>query len=268
MNRRGFALLATLWVITALTVLGAVGVAAARTGQQATRNRILLARAGWAREACVEILLARFAQDSRVRDVQRTDLGRGAWCRARLEDPGSKLNVNQAEPQALRTVLCEARSSACADSLFDGLLAARRHGPFRDVRALLAIPGFDSALVGDLEALLTTRGSDLVNLNLAPPAVLRTVPGLGEEAVLHLMARRAGGRSVRSMDELVSLLSPPARRRLFAVYPEFMRTSTFGSPQLHAVVEGGVEGTPLTSRADLTIAPTPERLAVIRRETR
>src|SRR6266581_8279475 len=60
-GERGFALLAVLWLLTALTVLGAVAVAVARTGSQATRNRILLTRAAWAREACVEILLARWA---------------------------------------------------------------------------------------------------------------------------------------------------------------------------------------------------------------
>ena len=44
MSRDGFALLAVLWTLTA-----GVSVAVARTGSETTRNRILLARAGWAR---------------------------------------------------------------------------------------------------------------------------------------------------------------------------------------------------------------------------
>ena len=42
MNRRGFALLAVLWVVTALAVLTSVALAAARLGFATTRNRIVL----------------------------------------------------------------------------------------------------------------------------------------------------------------------------------------------------------------------------------
>ena len=80
-------MLAVLWVLTALSVLGGVALAVARAGSQTTRNRILLVRAGWAREACGEILLARYAQNPAVRAVDSVDLGRGVWCRATLEDP-------------------------------------------------------------------------------------------------------------------------------------------------------------------------------------
>ena len=66
MSRRGFALLAVLWALTALSVLGGVALVVARTGSQTTRNRVLLARAAWAREACVEILLARYGQNPAV----------------------------------------------------------------------------------------------------------------------------------------------------------------------------------------------------------
>ena len=45
MNRRGFALLAVLWVVTALTALTGAGMLAARLGSETTRNRILLTRA-------------------------------------------------------------------------------------------------------------------------------------------------------------------------------------------------------------------------------
>src|SRR6266540_5776489 len=72
-QREGFALLAVLWVLTALTVLAGAALAVARTGSQATRNRILLARAEWAREACGEILLGRYAQDAAVRSLDTVD---------------------------------------------------------------------------------------------------------------------------------------------------------------------------------------------------
>ncbi len=53
MNKRGFGLLAVLWVVTALTALTGAGLLVARLGSETTRNRVLLARAEWAREACV-----------------------------------------------------------------------------------------------------------------------------------------------------------------------------------------------------------------------
>src|SRR4051794_9967673 len=85
MNRGGFALLAVLWVITALSALAGAGLIVARLGGATTRNRVLLARAEWAREACGEILLARFAADASVREVPQVVLGRGTWCHASVE---------------------------------------------------------------------------------------------------------------------------------------------------------------------------------------
>src|SRR2546429_6423608 len=109
MSRRGFALLAVLWVLTALVVLAGAGFAVARTGSLTTRNRVLLARAGWAREACVEILLARYAQDPAIRRLDPVDLGRGSWCAAALEDPAARLNLNLADRDALLTMLSAVR---------------------------------------------------------------------------------------------------------------------------------------------------------------
>ena len=90
--RKGFALLAVLWTLTAMTVLTGAAITVARLGSATTRNRILLARAGWAREACVEILQARYAQDASIRALNTVDLGRGTWCTGALEDPSVKLN--------------------------------------------------------------------------------------------------------------------------------------------------------------------------------
>jgi len=282
MSRRGFALLAVLWVLTALSVLGGVALAVARTGSQTTRNRILLARAGWAREACVEILLARYAQNPIVRTVDSVDLGRGTWCRATLEDPGAKLNLNLADREALRTVLSAVRGRLSADSLADALLdwrdpdsvarpyrleaAANRNGPLADVAELAYVRGFDSSLVDRLGQFLTPRGSGVINLNAAPPEVLATLPGMADEVVLVLLGRRASGQPIHSADQLVALLSTSARSVLLAAYPEFVRAATFAPAQLVARVEGGVRATPIVARETLTLVPLSDRLAVIRRE--
>jgi general secretion pathway protein K len=284
-TRRGFALLAALWVITALTVLGGTAVAVARTGSATTRNRMLLARAAWARETCVEILLARFADDPSIGGLETIDLGRSGWCRATLADPAAQLNVNLADRSALVRVLSAVshRQPAVVDSLVDALLDWRdpdtlprpngletpenRNGPLAAVTELRYVRGFDDTLVARLARVLTTRGTGTINLNAASTAVLGTVPGITDEAVELIVRRRQAGQPVRNAEELTGLLSAAGRATLYASYPEFVRTATFARAQLAAVVEGGVHGTPLVARVTLTTMPVAGRLAVIRRET-
>lgn len=260
MSRRGFALLAVLWVITALTALMGTGVLVARLGSETTRNRVLLARAEWAREACGEILQARFAGNPSVRETGLVDLGRGTWCRATLDDPAARLNLNTADRDALVT-LCNAIAISAA--VAESVIAVRRRGTIYDLQQ---VPGLDAALAARLAPLVTTRGTGVINVNAAPAQVLRLLPGVTEEAVFILSARRAT-RPLHSADELAGALSRSSRAALLNSYAEFVRASVFAPPQLIATVESGVRGTPIVARATLTMVPVPGRLAVIRRET-
>ncbi len=260
MTQRGFALLAVLWVITALTALTGAGLLVARLGSDTTRNRVLLARAEWAREACGEILQARFAANPTVRTIDPIDLGRGTWCRAALEDPAAKLNVNTAERDALRQLFQAARVSP---TLADSIVVRRRKGPIYDLRQ---VPGFDSVAIARLALFTATRGTGAINVNSASPEVLRLLPGITEEAVVLLTSRRST-RPLQNADELAGALSRSSRTVLLGSYAEFVRAAVFAPPQLIATLEGGVQGTALMARATLTVVPVPGRLAVIRRET-
>jgi len=260
MSRQGFTLLAVLWVLTALTAIAGTGMLVARLGQQTTRNRILLARAEWAREACGEILLARFAANASVRTVDPIDLGRGTWCRATLEDPAAKLNANTADADALRQLFS---SVGAQPGLADSVIARRRQGTIYDLRQ---VPGIDSGVAVRLGSYVTVRGTGVIDVNAARPEVLRTLPGLTEEAVFLLVNRRSD-RPVHNADELAGFLSRSSRTALLSSYAEFVRGAVFDAPQLIATIEGGVRGTPLVARATLTAVPVPGRLAVIRRET-
>ena len=126
-TREGFALLAVLWTLTAVTMLTGAAMAVARLGSTTTRNRVLLTRAAWAREACGEILQARWASPTArpTPSLDTVDLGRGTWCTAALEDPSVKLNLNLADRAALVTVLqAVVRRSAPVDSLVDANVTA------------------------------------------------------------------------------------------------------------------------------------------------
>lgn len=266
MNVRGFALLAVLWLLVALTAVGGVALATTRLGAHTTRNRVLLARAAWAREACVEILHARYAQHPDVRGIDTVDLGRGTWCMARVEDPGAKLNLNAAEAEELRAVFSVVRDPLSADSIVVRVVARRRVRPFADVRELADLALLDSSTVDRLAALLTTRGSGQINLGAASPAVLATVPGLTNEAIEVLLGRRTGLRPLHSADELAAALSPSSRALLYGAYQDFLRATTFAPSQLVVTVVGGVRRTQLVARETLTAVPLPERLAIVRRE--
>jgi type II secretory pathway component PulK len=283
MSRRGFALLAVLWTLTAVTVLTGATIAVARLGSATTRNRVVLARAAWAREACTEILQARYAQEPSVRHLDSVDLGRGMWCSATLDDPATRLNLNLADRRALVTVLrAVVPRSAAVDSLADALLdwrdadavprplgdesSGNRNGPFADVWELCYVRGFTDSVVSKLAPFLTTRGTGAINVNAAPQEVLAALPGITEETVRIVMMHR-GSALLSNADVLAGLLSPSARRALLASYPEFVRAAVFAPPQLVGVVTGGVRGTPLVARVTLTMVPVAGRLAVIRRES-
>jgi len=283
MTQRGFALLAVLWTLTAVSVLAGAVMTVARLGSTTTRNRVLLARAGWAREACVEILQARYAQDVSVRRLDSVDLGRGTWCAASLEDPAVKVNLNLADRSVLVTVLrAVLPRSAPVDSLVDALLDWRdpdreprpfgdepgtaRNGPLADVWELAYVRGFTDSLVARLVPFLTRRGTGAINVNAAPPEVLAALPGMSEEAIRMVIMHR-GATPLPNADVLAGLLSSSARRALLANYPEFVRSAVFAAPQLVGTVIGRVRGTPITARVTLTMVPVAGRLAVIKRET-
>jgi len=260
MTRRGFALFAVLWMIAALTALTGAGLLVARLGSETTRNRVLLARAEWAREACADILSARFATDPTIRALGPIDLGRGTWCRVTVEDPSAKLNLNTADRDALAQVM---HAVGVSRSVADSVIVRRRSGTIYDLRQ---VPGLDSAAAARLAPFATTRGTGVINVNAAPPVVLRVLPGVTGETVLVILGRRAT-RPLTNADELAGALSRSSRAALLSNYAEFVRAAVFAPPQLVVTIEGGVRPTAIVARATLTAVPVPGRLAIVRRET-
>jgi hypothetical protein len=248
-----------------------------------TRNRIVLTRARWARETCGEILLARYARDPAVRLVDTVDLGRGSWCRAELESGEARLDLNLASREMLQVLIAN-------DSLVDAFLDWRdsddverprgaesawyrahglrtpRNGPLADVGELSLIRGFDPARADRFASLLGVSGSSRLDLGAVTPELLPLIPGLSADAFGVILRRRAEGRMVGSTDELLTLLPPAARDTLVANLQEFESIAEFRPGRLRALVEGGVRGSHLASRATLTVIPTSGRLAVVRRE--
>ena len=257
----GFALIAVLWVLTALSALTVVGLATARVGSMTTRNRIVLARAAWAREACIDILSARFARDTMTWQVGRTDLGRGTWCTAKLEDPSGKVDVNKADRVAIEGLL---RSIGVHPSVSESILTTRRRTRIYD---LTEIPGVDSTVAARLALVLTTRGSIVVNVNAASREVLATLPGMSPEAIDVVLSQRDLQRPLVGADDLARRLSKSGRAALYSDYDAFASRAGFSPTYLIVLAQGGVRGTALVANATLTAAPIAGRLAIIRRES-
>ena len=102
--RSGFALFTVLWLIVALSVVTTLALGTGRVGRWESANRIALRRGRWAADACLEILLGRYAAQGAA-PLDSVDLGSGTWCRARIEDPEAKLNINTASDSTITAAL-------------------------------------------------------------------------------------------------------------------------------------------------------------------
>ncbi len=283
MTRRGFALVAVLWLLAAVGGLVATALVSLRMGLGASANRIRLERAAWAREACLDILQARFHALGPLPRLDTVDLGRAAWCTVTATDPGSRLNLNRADAATLRLVLGN-------DSLVEALLDWRdpddvprplgaeadwyrrehrvrpRNGPLASVAELRRIRGFDGERAGQAAAVLGVEGDGLVDLLTAPPAVLAVLPGFPGEIAERVLRQRAAGQPVASLDELAARVSPTSRAVLAAHYQELLSLVRFRPAQLTVHATGGIRGTPITASATLVAVPLADRLAIVRRE--
>jgi general secretion pathway protein K len=280
-GHRGFALLTVLWLIAGLGAIAAGALALARVGAGASRNRILLLRAGWARNACEEIVLARYAAQGRIAPLDSVDLGAGVWCAANVEEAGTRLDLNLASPEALRAMLGDSLAEPVLDwrdpdDIARPLGAERdwyltrgrpvpRNAPLAAVAELRLVRGFDSATVRRVEPLLTVSGDVRVDLNAAPREVLTALPGLDPAAVTVIVARRAL-HPIGSSDELLGLLAPSSRQALLNRFQEFTARAGYAPARVRLRVRGMAGRPALVSNEQLTAVPVPGRLAVIRRE--
>lgn len=261
MTRRGSALLLVLWLLVLLSGLVSVSLGGARTGSAAGRNRLILLRAAWAREACLEILLGRAASHRidwtpEALALDSVDLGDGAWCQARVSDPAERVNLNLATRQMLIALV---QDSALADTI----IALR---PWPAVEAVGQLARFRHGSLPSWSALTTVRGTGKVNLNRAPGAVLGTLPGMGDEGARAIVATRVL-RKLRSLEEAVRWLPPSSQTIGSGRFQALASLTVLEPEQLVIDLSGRVHDSPLVARATVTVVPAGTRLAVIRRES-
>ncbi|HXG45455.1 MAG TPA: hypothetical protein VNJ71_11920 [Gemmatimonadales bacterium] len=270
MKRRGFALVGSVWLLVLLLGIAAATSAAVRHGHQVSRNRLALTRTEWAREACVQIMLGRYRQAAARRLAEEgrgtmtaqialdtVALGRGTWCSVSVEDPGTKLHLNRADPDALRRLL---RDSARVNAIL-------RERPLESVEQLAWLPQFDELEIERLRRIATVRGIGRVNLNDAAPEVIEAALGLSANALAALLAARVTARRLEDLRELAPWLASGDSGTTDLQYRALLALTTTAPEVLVVTVTGGLRAAPVRSQAVLTVVPLHDRLAVVRRET-
>ncbi len=208
-GRRGFALLAVLWVTVALAALAGGAVARAREGADGIEAQIRFMRGRWAAEGCLAAAHALLAGDAatvaRTWEPDSIAFANGTVCRLEVADPASRLHADSAPPAVLERF-------------------ARLVPP--DERARF----------------MTRDGDGRVNLNTAPPEVLRALPGFDEQVVQQVLELRRWGSRIAGTSTVLPRVLPPQREALLANWSDLQALLVAESPWLVIHAEGMVPG--------------------------
>lgn len=261
-QRRGFALLAVLWVTVGLSAIALAGLLAARGAAATARNRIALTRGRWRAEDCVERARAVIDDalsggnaiprpiaggwDALDRVVAASPAVTAAQCDVTMTPAGVAVDVNVADAEQVRATLLAAGVVAPqADSMTDALLdwrdpddIPRPLGAERDWYAARGLFTPRNGRIADIRELRRIRGFNATVLPDSTLAALFTVePGriLWSRAPLAVLAGLPGVddeahgllREARlSLPDLRASLSPAAQKRMDAHYADLQRLTT------------------------------------------
>jgi general secretion pathway protein K len=299
--RRGFVLLAVLWVMVGFSALGLSLSLAGRDAVSTAANRVSLARARWLAEGCVEVVLAVAAEwlsdRTRVRIAWRaldevvasSPLVRSSGCDVSVRAAGATLDVNAADAEQLRRLmLALGLLPVDAESVVDAVLDWRdrddvpralgaerasyeaahgfvpRNGPFADARELARVRGLDR-LTG-LDSVLGVERARIA-LGRAPRPVIAALPGITSEAVERIVELRTRGALPADLLALAGGLPPMARDSLVVRFSEFVTLATI-DPDGWIVTARARDGqSPAIATVEVRVARGNGRAAVVRRRS-
>jgi general secretion pathway protein K len=156
----------------------------------------------------------------------------------RARDLGAQLNVAQVNENQLRTFFQFALGDfTLADKLAQSVmdwrdadsiprprgaerdeyieaekLALPTNAPFRELTDLADVLGMTPEIYARVSPYLRVRGSGLINLNTAPPLVLRTLPGMTDATLNRILQLRSQGRRISSPAEVFGTVAAPGGR--------------------------------------------------------
>jgi type II secretory pathway component PulK len=93
----------------------------------------------------------------------------------------------------------------------DEMLALPTNAGFREVEELQNVYGMTPEIYAEVSPYLSTRGTGSVNVNTAPPPVLRALPGMTDATLNRILMLRSQGRRIRNLQEIFpGAVSTPA----------------------------------------------------------
>ena len=287
MNRRGFALIAAVWLLVALSVVGLDLSLRGRARRlaAANANEAVQARAAaGAGVAHARALLEERATLPRTAGVDpwqgmaplEEQALPGAFYRVDLRDTGAALNLNGCTEDELRRLLQalridagladriaqaamdwrdpdgmhRARGAEADDYLRAGAAVLPRNGPFPSVGELRHVRGVTDRVFRRAEPYLTVWGTGTVNLATAPREVLLALPGIGEEAAAAILRRRRAGAPIASVTDLADELSFNARALFIREMPALLARTSLETREVQVRAEGWAQGGRIRARED------------------
>jgi type II secretory pathway component PulK len=287
-QRRGFALLAGVWLMVAIAAVGLEVSWLARTRRLTVANALDHARARAAATAGLEHARARLAgalgpaRGDALADPWRWATGGDsadlevAQYAFVMRDDAAAFDVNRVDEPTLMRLFqaCGADAVEAAqaaqriadwrdpDSLrrAHGMerdeylaLGARtlpRNGPVQAVAELDDVAGLPVHAWSCVRPLMQVGGSGLVNPNTAPVEVLAALPGFSPlSARAVAQARQAGGR-VRSFPELLAALPPALRGDVSRSSAELQSLLEYQTSEVRVTSVARVPGSPVRVRAE------------------
>jgi general secretion pathway protein K len=115
----------------------------------------------------------------------------------------------------------------------DEMLALPANSGFREVEELLNVYGMTPEIFAEVSPYLTARGPGRVNVNTAPPPVLRALPGMTDATLNRILMLRSGGRKIARIDE---------------IFPGTASAPAGGRGQVQIRVAGQVQSQPLINQ--------------------
>lgn len=285
-GRRGFALLATMWLVVAIGVVGlALGIAA-KERRLSVANGIEQAEAGAAARGALAI-----AQSRLEWALTSDSLGaeRDPWAEPQLwladsavigrttvtftaRALGTLASLPALDEEGVRGLLLAAqidgdRADRVAQEAADwqdaddhprgrggersryereGAWVFPRNAPFVTTREFCELRSVTPRDCTRLLPFLTTLGQGGVDLNSAPPEVLGSLPGVSAPVRDIILRRRARGLRWHSLDELTRALPPTLQGELTRWIPDLTRRARFAADEVVVTATGQVAGSPVT----------------------
>ena len=286
-----------LWLIVVLGAVAATVIAASRSGSQVLINararvvaryasesgivagRAMLARLGSSLRA--QQVLAMSGLDGEMQDLKQVDLGSGRFG-VTVTNLNARLDLNQADPEAIVGLLSQFTSRGTAQAVSDALLDWRdgddlvraqgaekdayqragsayvpRNGPLTRLDEFLRIRGVTDSLANRVAPYVTVNGDFRLDVNAAPEPVLAAFPAIGQEGARQIIARRRNG-PITSVSEALKLL----RTGSTSADPELPRLIVAPS-RLLLTSRGWMPGHPLTHEIQAVYALDGRQLTLV-----